>query len=142
MTARNTRRFRSTLEQRIVGGELARLFLQHHGHGVADRIGETIHAADQHLRLALELERPLAHRTGEYLEQACIHQICPPATWVGRTFASTRASNSCASRAPNCAATGTYHSRGLANASHFTASFSVMSTGKSSVNASSGAAKR
>src|SRR5205823_2194680 len=78
MTTRNTRGpgiFSSTVEQRIVGGELARLFLQHHGHRVADRIGETIHAAYQHLRLALELQRPLAHRTGEYLEQACIHQI-------------------------------------------------------------------
>src|SRR2546427_6969470 len=44
----------SALEQRIVGRQLARFLLEHHRHRVADRIGEPVHAAHEHLRLALE----------------------------------------------------------------------------------------
>src|SRR6266446_2153358 len=142
MTTRNTWRPASALEQRIVGRQLARFLLEHHRHRVADRIGEPVHAAHEHLRLALELERSLAHRAGEYLEQARIHRSGLRPYRLPPAFASTRLSNSLPSRSANCAATGTYHSRGSANAAHLTESFSVMSTGAESAKSSSRAAKR
>jgi hypothetical protein len=63
----------SAIEQRIIGRELTRLFLEHHGYRVANRVCEPVHAANQHLGLASELQWSLAHRAGEYLEQSCIH---------------------------------------------------------------------
>src|SRR5262245_21506824 len=139
MTTRNncgiSRPRRSALEQRIVGPELTRLLLEHHRHRVSDRVGESVQSADQHVRLTAVLQRSLAHRAGEYLEQSRFHQGGPPAVAVPRTLARTRVRSSCASCAVSCAVTGTYHNRELANERDFTASFSVMSTGRASANA-------
>src|SRR5262249_52412978 len=129
----------STIEQRVVGRELARFLFEHHRHAVADRIGQPVESAHEQLRLAPELQRALAYRAGENFQQARIHQIRPPAAPGPRTFTSTRASSSRVSGSLSSAATGTYHSRGSAKA-HFTASFSVISTGKPSPNSSSEAA--
>src|SRR5215469_4385345 len=126
----------SAIEQRVVGGKLARFFFEHHRNAVADRIGESVEAAHEQLRLAPELQRALAHRTSENFQQSRIHHVRPPAAAGPRTFTSTRASSSRESGSLSSAATGTYHSRGSANPAHFTASFSVISTGSASPNSS------
>src|SRR5215469_15446030 len=131
----------SAIEQRVVGGELTRFFFEHHRHAVADRVCEPVETAHEQLRLASELQRPLAHRAGENLQQSRIHQVRPPAASGPRTLIRTRASSSRASGPLNSAVTGTYHNRGSALPTHFTASFSVISTGNASPNSSSRAAK-
>src|ERR1700739_4158957 len=99
MTTRNTLGPQlSALEERIVGGQLARLLLEHHRHGIADRISEPNHPAHDRLGLALGVVRPLAPRAGEDLEQARIHQVLPQASVPAPAFASTRLSNSFPSR--------------------------------------------
>src|SRR5215469_3790246 len=127
----------SAIEQRVVGGQLARLFFQHHRHAVADGIRQSVEAAHEQLRLAPELQRALAYGAGENLQQSRIHHVRPPAASGPRTFMSTCASSSRASGPLSSAATGTYHSRGSAPLRHFTASFSVISTGDASPNSSS-----
>jgi len=58
----------SAIQERIVSGELPRLFLEHHRNIVPDRICQPIHAAHQYLGIALKFQRPLADGTGEYLQ--------------------------------------------------------------------------
>ena len=67
MTTRNTL---SAFQERIVRGKLTRLFLQHHGNVIANRVGQPVQAANENTRVTLVLQRSLAHGTSQYLEQA------------------------------------------------------------------------
>src|SRR3954452_21139418 len=125
----------STIQQWVVGGKLPGLFLQHHRNIVPDRICQAIHAAHQHLRFALVFERPLADGTGQYFQQTSVHHSC------GDSARATRSSSSLACDSLKRATTGTYQSRADSMPLHLTASFCVMSTGRSSPNVSSAAAK-
>src|SRR5215472_2841966 len=136
MTTRNAGSA-SVVKQRIVGSELACFFLQHHRYAVMDGIGEPVQTAHQHLRLALETQCSLAYRASENFQQPAIHLSYHPSGAAPVIFPNTRASSSCASPSLKYAVTGTYHRRALANCAHLTASFSVMSTGRSSANSSS-----
>src|SRR5438876_3096045 len=77
----------SALEEGIVRRELARLLFQHDRHVVANRIGKAVHAADEHLRVALVLERSLADGAGQYFEQASIHGALTSGTRKGAKLA-------------------------------------------------------
>src|SRR5690349_20306232 len=123
----------SAFQQRVVGHELPRVFLEHHRHAVAQGKRQPLRAAYQHLRAALELERPLAHGASQDVEQSFIHVLnyfpgVFALNWLARM--STRSINSRVAVSENSAVTGTYQQRSSANAAHFTASFSVMSTGR------------
>src|SRR5687767_6965719 len=63
----------SALQQRIVVRELARVFFEHHRHTFAYWECQAFRAAHEHLGGALKLERPLAHRAGENVEQSVVH---------------------------------------------------------------------
>src|SRR4051794_26821031 len=108
--------------------ELAGVFLQHHGHALADRERQPFGTAHQDASLALQLERTLAHRAGEDVEQSVVHSNQSPVL-KALMRASTRSMSAAVSPSVNSAVTGTYQQRSSAKAAHFTASFSVMSTG-------------
>ncbi len=68
ITTRNIGGPASTIQQRIVGGQLPGLFLQHHRNIVPNGVGQAIHAAHQHVGVTLKFERALTDRTGEYFQ--------------------------------------------------------------------------
>src|SRR6185437_15589359 len=140
MTTRNTSSL-SAIQERIVRGQLASLLLQHHGDIVTNGIGQAVHATHQHLRLLVVLEGALADRTRQDLQHVSAHRRHPLVNAASPVLCSTRWSNSRSCVSPNCATIGTYQSCELAKSRHFTASFSVMSTGSVSPNSRSCAAK-
>src|SRR5580700_4388488 len=75
MTTWNTIRKALSVEQRIIRRELTCILFEHVRHVVAYRVCEAVHAAHEHLQVALVLERPLAHGTGENLKEPRIHSF-------------------------------------------------------------------
>src|SRR5699024_7275566 len=116
--------------------ELARLLLEHHGNVVANRKGELVGTANELFRLFVVLQRPLAKRANENIEQSGIHQYSSVWGWTPRTSASSRA----ASVSENAIASGTRQAW-AGGVSTFTASLSVMSIGRSASSLSSSAVK-
>src|SRR5262249_25966954 len=116
-----------------------RLFREHHGDAVANGIGQTVRPANELERIAAArgAQRTLANRTDQKIEQTFIHEssftphisVHAACFWIA---ASTQPRSFSESPAAKATLTGTYQWFGPAMSVHFTASFSVMSTGRSS----------